>query len=163
DKSRIIGTYRAIPGAEALRRDGFYGAVEFNLAPLEPIAHQILQGSRTCIAADYRGGPAFHYLSFGMELLLREHNCRYFMGSDRFSTEEPEELNRVYSYLRRFAMDPRWYVEPTPQSQVPGVREVPITADYERRLPTVIRMDLRLGFRAVSPIAWDPEFRSYDV
>jgi putative hemolysin len=163
EKARLIGTYRAIPGVKAKRRGGFYGAVEFDLRPLESIADQILQGSRTCIAADYRGGPAFHYLSFGMELLLREHNCRYFMGADSFSVDNPETLNLIYSYVRRYAMDPHWYVEPMPVSQVPGVHEVPITPEYERRLPPVIRMDLRLGFRACSPIAWDPEFRSYDI
>jgi putative hemolysin len=60
-------------------------------------------------------------------------------------------------------MDPHWHVEPTPACRVAGVHEVPVTEAYERLLPTVLRMDFRLGFRAVSPIAWDPEFRSYDI
>lgn len=163
ERSRMIGTYRAIPGAEAIRRGGFYGDFEFDLSPLKPIFTQILQGSRTCVAAEYRGGPAFQYLSYGMDRLLAEHKCRYFMGADSFATDDPERLNLIYSYVKRFTMDPHWYVEPTPACRVAGVREVPVTEAYERLLPTVLRMDFRLGFRAVSPIAWDPEFRSYDI
>ncbi len=163
EKKRMIGTYRAIPGAEAIRRGGFYGAFEFDLTPLAPIFSRILQGSRTCIAADYRGGLAFQYLSYGMDRLLRERNCRYFMGADSFSTSSPDTLNQIYSYVKRFATDSRWQIEPTPDCRVKGVREVPVSQEYERMLPTVIRMDFRLGFRAISPIAWDPEFCSYDI
>lgn len=160
---RTIGTYRAIPGAEARRRGGFYGTYEFDFSPLDPIAPVILQGSRTCVHADYRHGLAFNYLSYGMELLLRERHCQYFLGAESFQAADAEALNTIYSYVARYAADPHWHVQPTPQCRVDGLHLVPVTAADERRMPTIIRSEMRMGFKAISPPAWDPEFRSYDI
>lgn len=162
DIQRTVGTYRAIPGVEALRRGGFYGAAEFDLGPLQPIAHQIMQGSRTCVAASHRGGSAIQYLSYGMELLLRQYNCNYFLGADSFRTDNIDTLNRIYSYVRHTWMDPDWFVEPLPANRVEGLLDVPFTKADERLLPGVIRMDLHLGFRVCSPPTCDPDFRCYD-
>ncbi len=59
------------------------------MAPLAPIAHEILQGGRACVAAEYRSTLAFQYLSYGMELLLREYNCKYLLGADSFRGIRP--------------------------------------------------------------------------
>lgn len=163
EQRRLIGAYRAIPGGEAIKRGGFYCAHEFDLSPLDPIASKILQGSRTCVAAGFRTGPAFQYLSYGLELLLRERGYRYFLGAESFRTDNPDTLNRIYSYLRRFAADEHWHVEPTPPSRVHNLQEVPVTNEDERLLPSFVRWDLRMGFKAIGPPAWDPDFRSYDI
>lgn len=162
DEKRLLATCRAIPGVEAVARGGFYGSREFDMTPLAPIAHQILQGSRTCVAASHRSGVAFQYLSYGMEMLLRQYKCRYFLGADSFWTESADELNRVASYVLKFGMDPEFRVQPFPANRVPGVCEVPITRADERLLPAVVRLDLRAGFRVCSPPAWDPDFACYD-
>jgi putative hemolysin len=163
EKHRVIGTYRAIRGAEAMRRGGLYAGDEFDYSPLVPIADRILQGGRTCVAAEYRTSPAFQYLSYGMELLLREYGCQYFLGAESFRATDPDTLNRIYSYLRRYGSDPEWFVEPRPACRVPDLREVPVSASDERHLPALIRADLRMGFLACSPPAWDPDFGCYDV
>ncbi len=161
-KEKVAGTYRAIHGAEALRRGGFYASDEFDLGSLAPIAHQILQGGRACVAAEYRGTQAFQYLSYGMELLLREYDCRYLLGADSFRAEL-DELCRIDSYLRCYRSDPEWSLPPLEVNRVAGLRDVSVTDADERWLPEIIRMDLRLGFRACSPPAWDPGFGCYDV
>lgn len=163
ERQQVIGTYRAIPGAEAMRRGGFYGAYEFDLSPLAPIAPKILQGSRTCIHPDYRTGLAFHYLSYGMEVLLREHKCQYFLGAESFRADTPNVLNRIYSYVLSQGMDPDWHVEPTPACKVEGLVRVPVTPADERLLPAIVRMEIRMGFKPCSLPAWDPDFRSYDI
>jgi putative hemolysin len=163
ETSQLIGTYRAIPGSEAIRRGGFYGEHEFDISPLGPIAAEILQGSRTCVHADYRTGLAFNYLSYGIELVFRERGCKYFLGAESFHVEDANSLNTIYSYVLRHGMDPRWRVAPTPSSRIADLREVPVTKADERRLPTIIRSELRMGFKAISPPAWDPDFRSYDI
>jgi putative hemolysin len=159
---RLVATGRAIFGAEAARRGGLYGADEFDLAPLAPIVDRVLQGSRTCVAAEHRTGPALQYLSYGMELLLREYGARYFLGAESFRADV-DTLNVIHSYLRRHGTDSEWVVEPRPASRVPGLREVAVSEADERRLPGVIRADLRMGFRACGPPAWDPDFECYDV
>lgn len=163
ERAQLVGTYRAISGAEAGRRGGFYGASQFDYAPLEPIANRILQGGRTCVAADYRTGPAIQYLSYGMELLRREYGCEYFLGAESFQADNVDEVSAIHSYLGRYGMDPEWRVEPWPANRVVGLRDVPIDPSHEARLPSVIRADLRMGFRACGPPSWDPDFRSYDV
>jgi putative hemolysin len=158
----VAGTYRAMPGAEALRRGGFYAADEFDLAPLAPIAHEILQGGRACVAQEYRSTLAFQYLSYGMEILLRQYGCKYMLGADSFRAGA-DELCRIYSYVKQFKTDPEWYVLPWDANRVSGLAEVPVTAADERTLPEIVRMDLRLGFLACSPPVWDPGFGCYDL
>jgi putative hemolysin len=160
---QVIATIRAIPGAEALRRGGFYASNEFDYAPLAPIAGHILQGSRTCVASGFRSGLAFQYLSYGMELLLRRHGCHYFLGADSFRAGNIDLLNRIYAYVRGFASDPDWHVDPLPACQVAGLCEVPATKADEQLLPNLIRVDLQIGFRACGPPAWDPDFCCYDL
>jgi putative hemolysin len=163
DQKQLIGTYRAIRGEEAVRRGGFYGVKEFDLTPLAPIAHEILQGSRTCVIASHRSGVAFQYLSYGMELLLRQYKCRYFLGLDSFRTGTQDELIKIYSYVRKYGMDQELFVEPLPANRVRGLHEVPVAPADERRLPAVVRLDLRMGFRVCSPPTLDPEFGCYDL
>lgn len=162
DRQRVMGTYRAISGPRAVAHGGFYAADEFDLAPLAPIAHQILQGGRACVATEYRSTLAFQYLSYGMELLLREYDCKYLLGADSFRADRAE-LNRVYSYLKAHRTDPEWAVHPWPANRVEGLCEVPVSPADERTLPEIVRMDLRLGFLACSAPVWDPGFGCYDV
>ncbi len=165
DTSRreTIGTYRAIRGAEAVRRGGFYAAAEFDMRPLDPIAPRILQGSRACVAAGHRNGPAIQYLNYGMDRLLREADCDYFLGAESFTPADAHALNVIHSYIREYGMDDTWRVDPMPGCRVESLREVPVTPADERVLPPVVRLDLRLGFRSCSVPAWDPEFHCYDV
>lgn len=160
---RVIGTYRAIRGSEALKRGGLYADVEFDFAPLAPIAADILQGGRSCVAADYRTGPAVQYLTYGMELLLREYGSKYFLGAESFRVETPDELNVIHSYLWQHCRDPDWYVQPRPECRVDSLQIVPVTEADAKRLPSFVRADLRVGFLAASPPTWDPDFGCYDV
>jgi putative hemolysin len=162
EHERVAGTYRAIRGSEAMRRGGLYACDELDLSPLDPIAHLILQGGRACVAPEYRSTLAFQYLSFGMELLLRQYDCRYLMGADSFRADH-EELCRIHSYVQKYHADPDWSVQPWPANRVAGLREVPVSPADERTLPEILRMDVRLGFRACSPPVWDPGFRCYDI
>jgi putative hemolysin len=162
EAQRVAGTYRAIAGPDAAANGGFYAGDEFDLAPLAPIAHLILQGGRACVGSEYRSTLAFQYLSYGMELLLREYKCEYFLGADSFRADH-DELCRIHSYIRAYGTDPEWAVQPWPANRVEGLREVPVSAADERSMPEILRMDLRLGFRACSPPVWDPGFRCYDV
>jgi putative hemolysin len=162
ERQRVVGTYRALFGGEALKRGGFYANDEFDLSPLNPIAHQILQGGRACIAPEYRSTLAFQYLSYGMEILLREYKCQYLFGADSFRADT-ELLSRIYSFVRQSHLDPDWSVEPWPANRASGLRELPVSAEDERILPDIIRMDLRLGFRACGPPAWDPGFGCFDL
>jgi len=163
ETGELIGTHRAIDGGEAMRRGGLFCGTQFDLARLDPIAPRILQGSRTCVAAGHRNGPAIQYLSYGMELLLRERGALYFLGAESFREPGAERLDQIHSYLREFGTDPDWFAPALPASAVPGLRVVPVSAADERVVPSIIRMDLRMGFLACSPPAWDPDFGSYDV
>jgi len=159
----LVAACRAIPGAKAVDRGGFYGNHEFDYAPLAEIAPVILQGSRTCVAKPYRTGPAIQYLSYGLELLLREYRCRYFLGTESFTPVDRADLNVIHSYLAKYGADPDFAVSATPVGFVAGLETVEVTEADGRRLSPVIRMDLHMGFRTCGPPAWDPDFGSYDV
>lgn len=160
---QIIGTCRAINGKEAIKRGGLYGHDEFDYSALNPIMDSILQGSRICVLKEHRTGPAIQYLTYGMEMLRREQGCQYFLGSESFQTNDADKLSTIYSYVKKYCSDPEFYVEPQPRSRVPGLREVPVTKDDEKLLPSFVRADLRMGLLACSSPAWDPDFESYDI
>ena len=159
----LIGTQRAIDGGEAVRRGGLYGGDQFDLGRLAPIAPRILQGSRTCVAAGHRNGPAIQYLSYGMELLLRERGALYFLGAESFRDPGAERLDKIHSFLLEFGTDPDWFAPAQPAAAVANLNPVPVSSSDERVVPSIIRMDLRMGFLACSPAAWDAEFGCYDV
>ena len=158
DRDEVLGTYRAIDGA-----GGLCGRAQFDLTALDPIAATILQGGRTCVAAAHRTGPAIQYLSYGMELLLRERGAAYLLGAESFRVDRPEQLDVIHSYLRRFGTDPNWHALAQPNARVASLQIVPVTAADERCLPNILRMDLRMGFLACSSPAWDADFGCYDV
>lgn len=162
-QQEVIGCYRAIPGSKAIAHGGFYGEYEFDMSALHPIADRILQGGRTCVAAPHRNGPAIQYLSYGMELLLREYQAEWFLGAESFRTTSPDSIHRIYSYLLEFGSDPDYHTPPRPGFAVEDLIRVPVTQDELQSLPGVIRMDLKMGFLACSPPAWDAGFGSYDV
>ena len=162
ERDRVVGTYRALCGADAVQHGGFYAGDEFDLSPLAPIAHQILQGGRACVATEYRSTLAFQYLSYGMELLLREYGCRYLLGMDSFRADL-DTVCRIHSFVRQYRTDPEWTVQPWDANRVAGLHEVPTAPADERTVPDVIRMDLRMGFLAGGAPAWDPGFGCYDL
>src|SRR5579872_5231657 len=144
ERKQVAGTYRAVSGVKAIQQGGFYANDEFDMSPLKPIAHQILQGGRACLAAEYRSTLAFQYLSYGMEILLREYECCYLLGADSFRADL-DSLCRINSYVQQFHSDPEWTVEPWEANRAIGLREVPVSRADERLMPDIIRMDLRLG------------------
>jgi len=158
ERAELLGTYRAIDGAT-----GLYGDCQFDLAALDPIAAKILQGGRTCVAAEHRTGPAIQHLSYGMELLLRERGAAFLLGAESFRVEAPEQLDTIRSYLRAFGADSEWYAPARSVTQIDSLKIVPVTAADERALPSIIRMDLRMGFLVCSPPAWDADFGCYDA
>jgi putative hemolysin len=105
---------------------------------------------------------AFQYLSYGMELLLREYQCCYLLGADSFRADA-ETLDRIYSYVHTYKMDPQWWVHPWPANRVAGLQKVAVSPEDEKFLPDIIRMDFRLGFLACSEPVWDPGFGCYDI
>jgi putative hemolysin len=163
EQDRLLATCRSIPGTKAKTGNGFYGAHEVDLSPLDPIAPLILQGSRTCVDHDYREGFAIQYLTYGMNLLLREYDAQYLLGFESFLAKDPYELNFISSYLSTYGMDPDWHVEPRPACRIDGIESVPVKENDQRFMPTIIRFDLRLGFMAISPVVWDTDFRCHDV
>ncbi len=162
ERERVAGTYRALCGVKAVRHGGFYAGDEFDLSPLAPIAHLILQGGRACVAPEYRSTLAFQYLSYGIELLRREYGCQYLLGMDSFRADL-DTVCRIHSFVRRYRTDPDWAVRPWDANRVAGLGEVPVAPADERTLPEVVRMDLRLGFLACGEPAWDPGFGCYDL
>ena len=165
EKNRVAGTYRAMPGSRSItKRGGFYAGDEFDLSPLAPIAHKILQGGRACVAAEYRSTLAFQYLSYGMEVLMREYGCQYLLGADSFRADL-DTLCRICSFVRQYHLDPEWAIEPWESNRISGLHDVPRFHQADERLmPDIIPHEiLRLGFRACGPPAWDPGFGCFDM
>jgi L-ornithine Nalpha-acyltransferase len=163
ESQQLIGTQRVIFGGLAQDRGGLYGHHEFDFTSIQDIVPYIVQGSRTCVGMSYRTGPAIQYLTYGLEMMLRELGAKFFLGAESFLVDSPHELCLYQSYLNFYGNDAEFCCQPQPGCEVPGLTDVPVQEEDIRKLPPFIRTDLRMGFRAISPTTWDPEFGCYDV
>lgn len=162
-KGELIGTYRLIPGPRALARGRFYSGGEFDLTPLTPIAADILEIGRACVAPPYRNGAAVQFLWYGLVLMLRRTGLNHLLGCGSFRVRDRGQLNTVDSFVRRFHADPEFRVRPLPRHAVCGLSEVAVDPRDEFLLPSLVRGYLKMGTTICSPPAWDPDLGCYDL
>ncbi len=68
----VVGVYRLMLAEGAAAAGGFYSAGEYDLSPLQSSGRKLLELGRSCVHADYRGGPAM--------LLLWQHLARFVLA-----------------------------------------------------------------------------------
>ena len=58
----VVAVYRLMPGDRAEAAGGFYTAGEYDLSPLVASGRNLLELGRSCVRAEYRGGPAMYLM-----------------------------------------------------------------------------------------------------
>ena len=165
---RVVGVYRLMRGEAARAGPGFYGAGEYDLAPILASGRECVELGRSCVAAEHRGGAAMHLLWNGLAGYVLERGIEVLFGVASFPGTDPAPLAEALAYLHhappgaagpagagaagalRLDMDlmPREAVEPARALQA---------------VPPLIKAYLRLG-GFVGDGAWiDHGFNTIDV
>ncbi len=164
---RVIGVYRLMRKDAALSGAGFYGASEYDLAPLINGGREIVELGRSCVAEDYRGGPAMHFLWNGLAEYVLSRNIEIMFGVASFHGTDPNEIAQALSYLYTKHLAPedlRVTAKPEHRANMDLIAADEINRkEALRQIPALIKAYLRLGGFVGDGAFIDHDFNTTDV
>lgn len=164
---RVVGTYRMLPGEQAVRNQGFYSQTEFDLTAFEPYMLQAVEMGRSCIAKEYRSGRAIQLLWSGIADYIKTSGHRYLFGCVSLPIDYLNEINEIYSILRHEGvMTDDYRIMPHESHRIPGLQELDIRQldirKLRKKFPPLLKGYQWLGAKIAGEPALDREFRTID-
>jgi L-ornithine Nalpha-acyltransferase len=164
---RVVGVYRLMRGEAAAAGPGFYGAAEYDLAPLVATGRALVELGRSCVAAEHRGGPAMHLLWQGLADYVLARRIEILFGVASFPGTDPAPYAEALAHLHHAHLaPPELRVRAREPHRLAMDLMAPEAIDAPRALqaiPPLIKAYLRLG-GCVGEGAWiDRAFNTIDV
>jgi L-ornithine Nalpha-acyltransferase len=163
----VVGTYRLIRRAAALRQGGFYSAAEYDLRALPDHPGEILELGRSCTDASARTGPAAKLMWRGISAYVFHYRIELMFGCASLSGTDPDALALPLSYLHHFHRAPdALCVRALPDRHVGMDRlakDAIDPAQAQALLPPLIKGYLRLGGFVGDGAVIDRQFNTTDV
>lgn len=163
----VVGTYRLIRRAVALRHGGFYSAAEYDLRGLPDHPGEILELGRSCTAASARSGPAAKLMWRAISAYVFHHRIELMFGCASLSGTDPDALALPLSYLHHFHLAPdALCARALPDRYVAMDRQAKEAIDptlAQAVLPPLIKGYLRLGGFVGDGAVIDRQFNTTDV
>lgn len=164
---RIVGVYRLMRDEAARAGPGFYGAAEYDLAPILVSGRASVELGRSCIAPEHRGGPGMHLLWNGLAEYVLDRGIEVMFGVASFSGTDPDAIAEALSFLHhRHLAPPDLRVRALPPHAAAMDRIAPEAIDAGRALraiPPLIKAYLRLGGFVGEGAFVDTAFNTIDV
>jgi putative hemolysin len=164
---RVVGVYRLMRLAAARAGPGFYGAREYDLAPLLASGRECVELGRSCVAAEHRGGAAMHLLWNGLASYVLEREIEVLFGVASFPGTDSAAVAEALAWLHHTHLaPPDLRVRARPEQRLdmdlmPAAAVEPARA--MQAVPPLIKAYLRLG-GFVGDGAWiDHDFNTIDV
>ena len=159
DTGAVVGTYRMLPGAEAMKLGGFWSEAEFDLGDVGRLPGLVEVG-RACVDPAYRTGAVLGLLWAGLARYLIDGGYEHAIGCA--SIPARDERATAQATCRRLVLDhladPAWRVSARTPFPLGDAPPAPPTA-----LPALVRGYLRLGASVCGGPAWDPGFGTADL
>ncbi len=166
EQGQVVGTYRLLPGKRAVGGIGFYSETEFQLADFRRFQPDTLELGRSCISPAYRNGRAIQLLWEGIARYVNEHAMRYLIGCASMKPSHQEEVNEVYSSIRKCGIScDHFGIQPRPSHRITGLQEVDVSYSHKeliKRLPPLLKGYVWLGAKIAGEPACDPLFQTTD-
>ncbi len=167
----VVGTYRLMRDAEAVRAGGFYSAGEYDLTPMLkglPPGTRHLELGRSCILKEYRTKPGTMQLLWrGVMAYVARFDIDLMFGCASLAGTDADELAMPLSYLYHFhLLPPELRVRALPElfvemNRLPKAAITPKEA--LRALPPLIKGYARAGALIGDGAVIDPQFGTTDV
>src|SRR5690606_18795166 len=77
---KVVGTYRLLTPANAIKAGGCYSESEFEVSSLDGIRSSLAEVGRSCIHADFRRGSVIMLLWSGIAALMQQGGYQYVLG-----------------------------------------------------------------------------------
>jgi L-ornithine Nalpha-acyltransferase len=163
----VVGTYRLIRRAAAVRHGSFYSAAEYDITKIVANPGEILELGRSCVDAEARNRPTMQLLWRGIAAYVFHYNIALMFGCASLPGTDPDALALPLAYLHYHHLAPLG-IRPRalPERYIDMCRLVPAAIDPPRAqalLPPLIKGYLRLGGFVGDGAVVDRQFNTTDV
>lgn len=163
----VVGTYRLLRQSQAERGIGFYSENEFDLSNLKRLPGGLMELGRSCIAGNHRSFSVINLLWNAITQYASQNRIQYLFGCGSLHTSKPEEVQPIYSYLRKRYFSPETFrVHPLASCRMPvsdGVMNETDERAVSRKLSPILKGYLRAGAMICGAPALDEAFGTADV
>jgi len=171
DQPCVVGTYRLMRGADALRAGGFYTSGEYDLSPLLAACaegERLLELGRSCVLKAYRSKPATMQLLWrGVMVYVARFSVDTMFGCASLPGTDPGALALPLSYLHHYhSMAGAECVRARPElyTNMNRIQKEELDVREARRmLPPLIKGYLRAGAQIGEGAVVDRQFGTTDV
>lgn len=163
EPGQVIGTYRVMRPAQALRAGGFYSDTEFDLTPIAALRSGALELGRTCVHPAWRNGTVIMAMWRALGSYMLAHQLDTMIGCASISlADQGYAAASLWERLRHTHLAaPHWQVHP--RDALP-VDDLAGHAPAEKvTIPPLIKGYLRCGARVLGPPARDLVFNTADL
>jgi putative hemolysin len=160
----VIGTYRVLTPAQALRAGSFYSDTEFDLVRLRALRERMVELGRSCVHPDHRHGGVILALWGALAAFMARNKLDIMIGCASIpmlhnGVVSGDVAASIWNQVKQTHLAPIEYHVlprlPLPVEQLDGTLQV--------EPPALIKGYLRLGAKVLGPPAWDPDFNSADL
>jgi putative hemolysin len=156
----VIGTYRVLTPASALRVGGFYSDTGFDLTRLRPLRAKMVELGRSCVHPSWRSGGVITALWGALAEFMQRNQLETMVGCATVGMHDGGHFAAsLWHQLRQTHLAPiEWRVEPRLALPVADLRQ-----DLDVDASALIKGYLRCGAKVLGAPAWDPHFNTADL
>jgi len=160
----VIGTYRVLTPAQAVRAGSFYSDTEFDLTRLRDLRSRMVELGRSCVHPDHRHGGVILALWGALAEFMARNQLDTMIGCASIPMLHNGVVrgDAAASIWRQLRADHLAAIEYQVHPRVPLPLDR-LDDSLTVEPPALVRAYLRLGAKVLGPPAWDPDFNTADL
>ena len=160
----VVGTYRLLTPAQAIRVGSTYSDTEFDLTRLRSLRERMVELGRSCVHPDYRHGGVIMTLWGALAEFMVRNKLDTMIGCASIpmlhnGIVSGDVAASIWQQLKTTHLAPIEH-HVRPRLPLPVER---LNSALEVEPPALIKGYLRLGAKVLGAPAWDPDFNTADL
>lgn len=161
---QVIGTYRLLTPAQALRAGRTYSDGEFDLSAIDALRPRMVELGRSCVHPDYRQGGVIMALWGALASFMLRNKLDVMMGCASI----PMWHNGIVSGDAAASIWRQLLAKGQISQEYSVVPHLPLPLEQlndqvDVEPPALIKGYLRVGTEVIGAPAWDPDFNTADL
>jgi putative hemolysin len=162
--NEVVGTYRLLTPAQALRVGSTYSDLEFDLTRLRGLRDRMVELGRSCVHPDYRHGGVIMALWGALAEFMVRNKLDTMIGCASIpmlhnGIVSGDPAASIWHQLKATHLAP-FELQVRPRLPLPLAQ---LNCNLPVEPPALIKGYLRLGAKVLGAPAWDPDFNTADL